>query len=98
MDARVRGPGRSSHIDAPLLTPPRGKTPLCDGSPTDRGVVMVKRVAVLLTFLLGLVAIPGAALGAPLPARIQDQIVRVEHLRVEVLSPTLLRLEYAAND
>ena len=59
---------------------------------------MVKRVAVFLTFLLGLVSIPGAALGAPLPAQLQDQSVRVEHLRVEVLSPTLLRLEYAAND
>ena len=59
---------------------------------------MVKRVAVFLTFLLGLVAIPGAALGAPLPAQIQGQSVRVEHLRVQVLSPTLLRLEYAAND
>jgi hypothetical protein len=29
---------------------------------------MVKRVAVLLTFLLGLVSLPVAALAAPLPA------------------------------
>ncbi|WP_433294665.1 TIM-barrel domain-containing protein [Actinoplanes sp. CA-030573] len=62
------------------------------------GVVMVKRVAALLAVLFGLVVTPGAALAAPPPCRVQGQTVQAGHLRVQVLSPTLLRLEYAASD
>ncbi|GIM96349.1 TIM-barrel domain-containing protein [Paractinoplanes toevensis] len=57
---------------------------------------MLKRVAVLLAVLLGSVATPVAALGAS-PA-VQGQSIRSGHLRVQVLSPTLLRLEYAVDD
>jgi hypothetical protein len=59
---------------------------------------MVKRVAALLVLLLGLVALPGRALAAAPPPRVQGQTVLAGHLRVQVLSPTLLRLEYAADD
>ena len=59
---------------------------------------MSKRVSVLLAVLLGLVATPGAALAAPPPAAVHGQTVQAGHLRVQVLSPTLLRLEYAADD
>ena len=58
---------------------------------------MVKRLAVLLAVLLGLVATPGTALAAP-AARVHGQSVTAEHLRVQVLGPTLLRLEYAADN
>jgi hypothetical protein len=58
---------------------------------------MVKRLAVLLAVLLGLVATPAAALASP-RCQVQGQIVRAGHLRVQVLSPTLLRLEYSAAD
>ena len=56
------------------------------------------RVGVALAFLLVLGATPGAALAGPRPADVHGQNVRAGHLRVEVLSPTLLRLEYAADD
>ncbi|AEV84620.1 glycoside hydrolase family protein [Actinoplanes sp. SE50] len=56
------------------------------------------RVSVLLTVLLALVATPGTALAAPRPPRVHGQSVQAGHLRVQVLSPTLLRLEYAADD
>ncbi|MBG0568362.1 DUF5110 domain-containing protein [Actinoplanes sp. NEAU-A11] len=52
----------------------------------------------LLVLLLLLFATPGAALAAPPAPRIHGQTVRAGHLRVQVLSPTLLRLEYAADD
>lgn len=52
----------------------------------------------LLVLLFLLVATPGAALAAPPGPKIQGQSIRVGHLRVQVLSPTLLRLEYAADD
>jgi hypothetical protein len=58
---------------------------------------MVKRLAVLLAVLLGLVGTPAAALGTP-RCQVQGQTVRAGHLRVQVLSPTLLRLEYSASD
>ncbi|MFI6074204.1 TIM-barrel domain-containing protein [Actinoplanes sp. NPDC051343] len=59
---------------------------------------MIRRLSVLAAVLLGLVTVPGTALAAPKPADIKGQTVRAGHLRVQVLSPTLLRLEYAADD
>ncbi len=59
---------------------------------------LVRRVGVGLAFLLALGATPGTALAAPRPADVHGQTVRAGHLRVEVLSPTLVRLEYAADD
>jgi hypothetical protein len=56
------------------------------------------RVGVALVFLLALVATPGSALAAARPPAVHGQTVRAGHLRVQVLSPTLLRLEYAADD
>ncbi|GAA3346331.1 hypothetical protein GCM10020358_56910 [Amorphoplanes nipponensis] len=56
------------------------------------------RLAGLLAFLLLLTATPGAALAAARPPQVDGQAVRAGHLRVQVLSPTLLRLEYAADD
>jgi hypothetical protein len=60
--------------------------------------VSIRRLSVLAAVLLGLVTIPGTALAAPKPADIKGPTVRAGHLRVQVLSPTLLRLEYAADD
>jgi hypothetical protein len=60
--------------------------------------VSIRRLAVLAAVLLGLVTIPGTALAAPKPAGVDRQTVRAGHLRVQVLSATLLRLEYAADD
>ncbi|AGL17154.1 TIM-barrel domain-containing protein [Actinoplanes sp. N902-109] len=48
--------------------------------------------------LLLLTGTPGAALGSPPAPGIHHQTVRAGHLRVQVLSPTLLRIEYAADD
>ncbi|GGK77961.1 hypothetical protein GCM10012284_09820 [Mangrovihabitans endophyticus] len=55
-------------------------------------------MAVLLGILLALVTTPAAALAAGRPPDVRGQTVRAGHLRVQVLSPTLLRLEYAADD
>ena len=55
-------------------------------------------VGAVLAFLLALIATPGTALSAPRPPDVRGQTVRAGHLRVQVLSPTLLRLEYAADD
>ena len=52
----------------------------------------------LAAVLLGLVTTPGRALAAPSRADIKGQTIRAGHLRVQVLSPTMLRLEYAADD
>jgi hypothetical protein len=54
--------------------------------------------ALVLTLLLGFALTPGAALAAPRPAGVHGQTVQSGHLRVQVLTPTLLRLEYAADD
>jgi hypothetical protein len=51
-----------------------------------------------LVFLLALVTTPGTALAAARPPDVRGQTVRAGHLRVQVLSPTLVRLEYAADD
>ncbi|BCY09498.1 TIM-barrel domain-containing protein [Actinoplanes sp. L3-i22] len=59
---------------------------------------LTTRLAVLLTGLLALVATPGTALAAPKPPQVRGQVVQAGHLRVQVLSPTMLRLEYAADD
>jgi hypothetical protein len=56
------------------------------------------RVAVLLAVLLAFAGIPGTALAAPSAPEIDGQSVQAGHLRVQVLRPTLLRLEYAADD
>ncbi|GIE91312.1 TIM-barrel domain-containing protein [Actinoplanes regularis] len=56
------------------------------------------RTAGLLTLLPLLALTPGAALAAPRPPQVHGQSVRAGHLRVQVLSSTLLRLEYAADD
>ncbi|MEU8611839.1 TIM-barrel domain-containing protein [Actinoplanes sp. NPDC048791] len=56
------------------------------------------RFAGLFAFLLLLVATPGTALAAPRAPEVHGQTVRAGHLRVQVLTPTLLRLEYAADD
>ncbi|BCJ40002.1 hypothetical protein GCM10010168_28600 [Actinoplanes ianthinogenes] len=58
----------------------------------------VSRTAAWLAFLLLLVVTPGAALAAPRAPQTHGQTVRAGHLRVQVLSATLLRLEYAADD
>jgi glycosyl hydrolase family 31/uncharacterized protein DUF5110/starch binding protein with CBM20 domain/alpha-galactosidase-like protein len=55
-------------------------------------------VGAALAFLLALTAVPATALAAPRSADVRGQTVRAGHLRVQVLSPTLLRLEYAADD
>ncbi|WP_067499403.1 TIM-barrel domain-containing protein [Actinoplanes sp. TFC3] len=59
---------------------------------------LAARVAGFLTVLLALALLPGAALAAPAAPRVRGQSVQAGHLRVQVLSPTLLRLEYAADD
>ena len=56
---------------------------------------MVKRLAFLLAVLLGLAGTPAAALASP-RCQVHGQIVRAGHLRVQVLSPTMLRVEYSA--
>jgi hypothetical protein len=56
------------------------------------------RFAGLLAFLLLLIATPGTALAAPRAPEVHGQTVRAGHLRVQMLTPTLLRLEYAADD
>jgi hypothetical protein len=56
------------------------------------------RVSALFTALLTVLAAPGAAVAAPAAPSVHGQSVRAGHLRVQVLSPTLLRLEYAADD
>ncbi|GAA2552963.1 hypothetical protein GCM10010435_24150 [Winogradskya consettensis] len=55
-------------------------------------------MAGMLAFLLLLLGTPGSAIAAPRPPDVHGQSVRAGHLRVQVLSPTLLRLEYAADD
>jgi hypothetical protein len=59
---------------------------------------LIRKLSVLAAVLLGLVTTPGTALATPKPADIQGQTVRAGHLRVQVLSPTMLRLEYAADN
>jgi hypothetical protein len=59
---------------------------------------MSKRLLSFLALLLVLVATPGTALAGPPRPDVKGQTVRAGHLRVQVLSPTLLRLEYAADD
>ncbi|MEU4245003.1 TIM-barrel domain-containing protein [Actinoplanes sp. NPDC026619] len=59
---------------------------------------MLRRVAAVLVMLLGFVGTPVAALGASPAAQIRGQEIRSGHLRVQVLGPTLLRLEYASDD
>jgi hypothetical protein len=59
---------------------------------------VIRRLSVLAAVLLGLATTPGAAVAAAKPADIHGQTVREGHLRVQVLSPTMLRLEYAADD
>jgi hypothetical protein len=54
--------------------------------------------AALLSILLAFGVTPGTALAAPRAPKIDGQSVQAGHLRVQVLSPTLLRLEYAADD
>ena len=56
---------------------------------------MSKLVAALMAVVLSLFVAPSAASAAP---RIAGQSVQAGHLRVQVLSPTLLRVEYAADD
>jgi len=56
------------------------------------------RMAALLAVLLAFVGTPATALAAPRAPSVQGQTVRSGHLRVQVLTPTLLRLEYAADD
>nr|BFE70434.1 hypothetical protein GCM10020092_037350 [Actinoplanes digitatis] len=56
------------------------------------------RLAGLFSVLLLLTAAPGAALAAPPAPDVHGQTVRAGHLRVQVLTPTLLRLEYAQDD
>src|SRR3954465_13265497 len=53
-------------------------------------------LALLLTLAPSLWPRPALAAG-PAP-RVDGQSVRAGHLRVQVLSPTMLRLEYAADD
>ncbi|MEU4215222.1 TIM-barrel domain-containing protein [Actinoplanes sp. NPDC026623] len=55
-------------------------------------------MAGLFSFLLLLTGTPGAALAAPRAPDIRGQSIRAGHLRVQVLTATLLRLEYAADD
>ena len=59
---------------------------------------MPKRLAMLVVFLLALAGTPGTALAAARPPKVHGQSVTAGHLRVQVLSPSLLRLEYAADD
>ena len=56
------------------------------------------RIAALLAVLLTFTLTPGTALAAPQAPKIHGQSVQAGHLRVQVLSTTLLRLEYAADD
>ena len=62
------------------------------------GRALSVRIAAVLTILLALAVIPGTALAAPRAPEIHGQTVQAGHLRVQVLSATLLRLEYAADD
>ena len=55
-------------------------------------------MAILLAVLLTFAFVPGTALAGPAAPRVHGQTVRAGHLRVQVLSSTLLRLEYAADD
>ncbi|GAA4609932.1 hypothetical protein BJY16_007587 [Actinoplanes octamycinicus] len=59
---------------------------------------MVTRLAAWVAFLMLLVLTPGGALAAPRAPQLHGQTVQAGHLRVQVLSPTLLRLEYSADD
>src|SRR3954469_22491362 len=59
---------------------------------------MRARSAVLFAPVLGVAGVPGAALAAPGAPKVHGQSVQAGHLRVQVLSPSLLRLEYAADD
>jgi hypothetical protein len=56
------------------------------------------RIAALLAVLLTFTLTPATALAAPQAPKIHGQSVQAGHLRVQVLSSTLLRLEYAADD
>jgi hypothetical protein len=56
------------------------------------------RIGALLAVLLTFTVTPVAALAAPPAPKIHGQSVQTGHLRVQVLSSTLLRLEYAADD
>ncbi|WP_306207679.1 TIM-barrel domain-containing protein [Actinoplanes sp. RD1] len=51
-----------------------------------------------LGVLLVLIGLPGAAVAGGGRIEVRGQTVRAGHLRVQVLTPTLLRLEYAADD
>jgi glycosyl hydrolase family 31/uncharacterized protein DUF5110/starch binding protein with CBM20 domain/alpha-galactosidase-like protein/Big-like domain-containing protein len=62
------------------------------------GRLLFARTAALLAVLLAFTVTPAAALAAPRAAHVHGQTVQAGHLRVQVLSPTLLRLEYAADD
>ncbi|MFI1993502.1 TIM-barrel domain-containing protein [Actinoplanes sp. NPDC020271] len=55
------------------------------------------RVAAFLALLLTLITLPGTALAAQTPLDVRGETVLAGGLRVQVLSPTLLRLEYAAD-
>jgi hypothetical protein len=59
---------------------------------------MRTRLAVLFALVLAVAGVPGAALAAPKAPQVHGQSVQAGHLRVQVLSPSLLRLEYAADD
>src|SRR5258706_7408713 len=56
------------------------------------------RMAAPVALLLLLVLTPGTALAASGPVQVSGQTVPSGHLRVQVLSSTMLRLEYAAGD
>jgi Glycosyl hydrolases family 31 TIM-barrel domain/Glycosyl hydrolase family 31 C-terminal domain/Domain of unknown function (DUF5110)/Starch binding domain/NPCBM-associated, NEW3 domain of alpha-galactosidase/Bacterial Ig-like domain len=56
------------------------------------------RVAALFAILLAFAVTPGTALAAPRAPQIHGQSVQAGHIRVQVLSSTLLRLEYSADD
>ena len=59
---------------------------------------LASRIAVPLAVVLTVALTPGAALAAARPLQVSGQTVLAGHLRVQVLSPTLLRLEYAADN
>src|SRR4051794_25923493 len=54
--------------------------------------------ALVVTLLRGFTLNPVAALAAPRAPQVHGQTVRSGHLRLQVLTPPLLRLEYAADD
>jgi hypothetical protein len=59
---------------------------------------VLRWIAGPLVVLLILVMAPGSALATASPIEVHGQTVRSGHLRVQVLTSTLLRLEYAADD